>query len=199
MSRYTVKNKSSSRSKYISRSRSKSKNKTKTKKQRKQKGCSVPYLDIEYGDGNGNITVSNQQLTKDQTINQPTVTIQNANPESIYLITMLDPDAPNGQGQSGNHTWTHWVITYKGNQQLKEYVSYSPPSPPAATHRYIFSLYDITNTSENLNIEPLIDNTQRGTYYDEVLKQKIQKLNPVTTNTTTQFTVKAAGQQHISN
>jgi phosphatidylethanolamine-binding protein (PEBP) family uncharacterized protein len=191
------KSKKISRSKNTTKSKTTSKNKSKKQNIKKQNGGNNVSLDIKYND----ITISGQQLTKEQTANQPSITIKNentntntntnTNPNSRYLITMTDPDAPNGEGNQGNHTWTHWVLTYNGinNNIDKIYVPYTGPSPPVGTHRYIFNLYDVSNIT-NLDELNFINN-DRSNYYENILKNKINKINNFIPISTTQFTVSA--------
>lgn len=97
-----------------------------------------------------------QDLTGKSTIyqNAPIVKLQNANPNRDYLLTMYDPDAPNGiENKMGNHIHTHWVAKIgsgvssgSGNDNiLQTFLEYAPPTPPNGTHRYIFTIYDITS------------------------------------------------------
>ena len=194
MSRYRItkkklknktKSKKQSRSKYISRRKYISRN-------RKQKGGNNESLDIVYPD---NIQINSQELTKEQTSSQPSITITNADPNKTYLLAMLDPDAPNGEGQLGNHTYTHWVITYKGSIPLNTYVKYAGPSPPRGKHNYIFNLYDVSNMANNManNLDELKNNNDtidRSNYYETTLENKI-KIQNLQSISRKQFTVTA--------
>ena len=97
-----------------------------------------------------------------------------------YLITMTDPDAPNGiENKLGNFTYTHWVFTRKGNDNniYNEIVSYAPPSPPKGTHRYIFNLYDVSMIDNNeLNILHY-NNNNNAKYYETTLQPFLDKKN----------------------
>jgi len=100
---------------------------------------------------------------------QPIIKLQNANNKlqsqsqsqtqlqltnKIYLITMIDPDAPNGiENKVNNKTYTHWVAILDSiniGQIKKTFVKYMPPTPPKGKHRYIFNLYDISDYKNNL-------------------------------------------------
>ena len=96
----------------------------------------------------GLIISNNQDLTgKDKFYNkEPTVIITNANPNKLYMVTMTDPDAPNGEGNPNNFVFTH-LVYIKSDKAKIIYVPYSPPTPPQGIHRYQFNLYDITNKS----------------------------------------------------
>ena len=101
-----------------------------------------------------NIISNNKDLTGQDAIfnKEPNVAITNSKPNKIYMITMTDPDAPNGEGNSNNFVYTHWVyviVNKKIDNQIKQekiiFMPYSPPTPPSGTHRYQFNLYDISN------------------------------------------------------
>ena len=65
------------------------------------------------------------------------------------MITMTDPDAPNGDDKKyelTNKVYVHWVYIQEQEKKKKiVFVPYAPPSPPNGTHNYIFRLYDITD------------------------------------------------------
>jgi phosphatidylethanolamine-binding protein (PEBP) family uncharacterized protein len=101
-----------------------------------------------------NIISNNKDLTGQDAIfnKEPHVVITNAKPNKIYIITMTDPDAPNGEGNSNNFVYTHWVyviVNKKIDNKIKQekiiFMPYTPPTPPSGTHRYQFNLYDISN------------------------------------------------------
>lgn len=118
---------------------------------------------------------NNQDLTNEYNSGnlskQPDINILNAEKDKTYLLTLTDPDAPNGEGQTGNHIWTHWVATIKNNILGNLIVPYAPPSPPRGTHRYEFKLYD----TSILNGLPssLADSDERGNYYNNHLAKLI--------------------------
>ena len=91
---------------------------------------------------------------------EPNILINNALPNRLYMVTMTDPDAPNGEeNPNNNFVFTHWV--YIQSQITKKkiiFIPYSPPTPPSGTHRYQFNLYDITNKSVNNVITKLTTN-----------------------------------------
>jgi phosphatidylethanolamine-binding protein (PEBP) family uncharacterized protein len=129
------------------------------------------------GQNNSNIVcASNIDLSgKDNFYNEePTVIITNANQNKLYMVTMTDPDAPNGEGKQDNFIFTHWVYTQsnidktdkteKNEKQI--YVPYSPPTPPKGTHRYQFRLYDITeNKNKNVNVNLNMNNNDNKMNY----------------------------------
>ena len=127
-------------------------------------------LSINYG----NIQIKyNQDLTgKDNFYNkEPTVIITNAKPNKLYMVTMTDPDAPNGKGNPENFVFTHWVFTQKQEKKEKQakiiYVPYSPPTPPQGTHRYQFT-YDITEI-KNINSLIMNNNDNKMNYFSNKL------------------------------
>ena len=130
----------------INKFRGGSNNKTKTKNitinNSKKESLTIFYPDVVISD---NINLTNKNYQK-----QPDVIINNADKNKIYLITMTDPDAPNGEGNSNNFVYTHWVYTQSKENNMV-YVPYLSPSPPKGTHRYQFNLYDITNKISNKN------------------------------------------------
>lgn len=82
----------------------------------------------------------------------PTVMINNAKEKHIYMVTMTDPDAPNGKDATDNYRFIHWVyIQIQSKKQKVVFVPYAPPSPPKGIHRYQFNLYDITNKTFDTN------------------------------------------------
>ena len=188
-------------------------NKTKSNKKNYHKGGQQQSLPItftvEYSDLG--IIKPNQDLTgQSQYYNkQPIIKIQNlppnANTNSLYLIIMYDPDAPNGlevTDKSSNHIYTHWVATMntntntKNNSNIKQIlVKYAPPTPPKGTHRYIFNLYDITKKKDDLNFLNTLmmdnnsnNNDTRSSYYNNKLSN-FDKLNQIIFSTS--YTVNA--------
>jgi phosphatidylethanolamine-binding protein (PEBP) family uncharacterized protein len=112
------------------------------------------FLKIFYNDV---IIVDDINITGKDYKTEPTVVVNNANPKKIYMITMTDPDAPNGEQEKDktiNRTYTHWVYIQTENKKII-FVPYSPPTPPHGTHRYIFNLYDITNKTYNNKSEKI--------------------------------------------
>jgi len=120
---------------------------------------------------------------------KPTVVITNEDPNKIYMVTMTDPDAPNGMEEGidkgKNLVFTHWVYIQQNNTKT-EYVPYAPPSPPKGTHRYQFKLYDVTGigkTKLDLDLNFKMNNSgnnNRMTYFDN----KLKKINNNGTNGT---------------
>lgn len=51
------------------------------------------------------------------------------------LFIMFDPDAPNGEGNSGNEVYIHYLKIINNNKNVI-YYSYKPPTPPKGTHNY---------------------------------------------------------------
>ena len=102
-----------------------------------------------------------QLLAKKQSYytGQPNIFIKNAIPKITYLVTLTDPDAPNGESKDNqiiktNKTYTHWVFTQQGTDNTllsphTEYVKYAPPTPPRGVHRYVFTLYSIKKRNAN--------------------------------------------------
>lgn len=134
-----------------------------------------------------NIINHKQDLTnyKQLYVKPPVVKINNVDPNSkkIYLISMTDPDVPNGienknkfdNNNTISRTWTHWVFTCDANNKILDtYVFYNPPSPPQGTHRYVFDIYDVTNINLNkleFHSESINSPVNRNTYYDNYLKK----------------------------
>jgi phosphatidylethanolamine-binding protein (PEBP) family uncharacterized protein len=111
------------------------------------KGGNQISLQIKYSNmdtsitNNENITEKIKQLKSQNNTNPPEFEILNASPDSLYLISMTDPDAPPG-------TFTHWIFTIKNNKIIHTYTEYMHPSPPSDTHKYIFNIYEIQNNLE---------------------------------------------------
>ena len=172
-----------------------------------QKNLPITFT-IEYS-GLG-IIKPNQDLTGQSQYynNQPIIKIQNlppnANTNSLYLIIMYDPDAPNGlevTDKSSYHIYTHWVATIntntntntKNNSNIKQIlVKYAPPTPPKGTHRYIFNLYDITQKKDDFLNTLMMNNNNnndtRSSYYNNKLSN-LDNSNPIIFSTS--YTVKA--------
>lgn len=165
------------------------------RRSRIQIGASVESLSISY---NGKSIVNGSNITDNIDYDYskaPQITINNSDINKTYLITMTDPDAPNGlENKLGNFTYTHWVFTRKANDDktYKEFVSYAPPSPPRGNHRYQFNLYDVSMIDTNiLNINNKLDRTKYFITTLQLFLDKInKKINPLLP--TFQFKVKAA-------
>jgi len=92
------------------------------------------------------------------------------------MVTMTDPDAPNGEGNLNNFVFTHWVYTQSNRDKTEKneknekqiYVPYSPPTPPKGTHRYQFRLYDITE-NKNINSLNMNNNDNKMNYFSNKL------------------------------
>ena len=126
---------------------------SRTRIMRQKGGASLnhnPEITVSYD--NGNLQVVNGQDLTDEWANgngklkaPPNINIINSigtEKGKTYLITMTDPDAPNGQGASGNQTWTHYVATMQNSTLKKILVPYQQPSPPHGIHRYEIKAYD---------------------------------------------------------
>jgi phosphatidylethanolamine-binding protein (PEBP) family uncharacterized protein len=182
-------------------------NKNKTKKNSSQ----LEYLQLSYLDTVLQNIKNNQDITNIPNITNvstiyskpPKIKIQNAK-SKLYLISMTDPDAPNGIQQTNktmnkstqNHTYTHWVYLQDMRKQnttntsnipppTQIIVPYAPPTPPKGIHRYQFKIYDLTNlpqtildTIKNKINNKINTNPDRNTYYRNNLKKIVKyKLN----------------------
>jgi len=102
----------------------------------------------------GLVIVDGVDLTRKENFynNAPSIIINNAKENSIYMVTMTDPDTPNGKDATDNYRFVHFVyIQIQSKKQKVVFVPYAPPSPPKGIHRYQFNLYDITNKSFDTN------------------------------------------------
>ena len=142
-----VKRKSKRRTKRTKRSSTK---RSSTKRKTKQKGGdlhsifrvgkalleNLEPIKVTYGT---TVLQPNQDLTgKEILYNKKPMIKFNPHKEKTYLITMTDPDAPNG-------IWTHYVVLMNNNSVLEEVYPYQPPTPPpnSGVHHYIFNAYEI--------------------------------------------------------
>jgi phosphatidylethanolamine-binding protein (PEBP) family uncharacterized protein len=144
-------------------------------KSRIQRGGNGESLTISY---NGKSIINGSNITGSIDYSKaPTITIDNADSNKTYLITMTDPDAPNGlENKLGNFTYTHLVFTRNGNDNntYKEIVSYVSPSPPRGTHKYQFNLYNVSQ----INTDGLkVNNNNNADYYKTTLQPFLNKNN----------------------
>jgi len=173
----------------IARSIPKSKSRSRYKKTKKTKqhgsGSSNNQTDQIFSITYGSMRINPLQefTTNTQLLQKPIVTInlnsQNLvkQPNQEYVVIMTDPDAPNGEHNTDNHVYTHWIFIYPTIESILEYV---PPNPPYGKHRYQFNVYamDKTQIQEIKNIVKTPENT-RSNYYtqmDNVIKNS-QKIN----------------------
>ncbi|KAK5646319.1 hypothetical protein RI129_004783 [Pyrocoelia pectoralis] len=92
--------------------------------------------DVKVNEGN--------ELTPSQAKSVPTVQ-WNADPDKLYLLAMVDPDAPSRSNPTFRE-WQHWLVgnipgcDIEKGDLLSEYIG---PSPPQGTgfHRYVFLVY----------------------------------------------------------
>ena len=149
------------------------------RKSRIQIGGEGESLTISY---NGKSIVNGSNITGIIDYSKaPQITINNSDINKTYLITMTDPDAPNGEDNiDNNFTFTHWVFTRKGNDNntYNEIVLYVPPSPPRGIHRYQFNLYDVSLINTN---ELKVNNNNNADYYKITLEQFISN-KPILSN-----------------
>ena len=128
-------------------------------------------------------------------VNAPIVNLKGAVDNQKYLVIMYDPDAPNGEGQNGNHHHVHWIFIQNsrngnngsngsngsntgisGRQTILEY---HQPSPPRGTHRYIFNVYNANGITVS-DINSLVESGKTNTYNNTIMK-KLTKIehNPM--------------------
>ncbi|CAF1359975.1 unnamed protein product [Adineta ricciae] len=94
---------------------------------------------------NENINGKNQ-LTKEQTQQQPTINIKQHLDNKKYLtLVMIDPDAPSGENPITG-PFIHWILAnFKANdgKDGQPICAYTGPGPRAGTgrHRYMFLIY----------------------------------------------------------
>ncbi|KAM3924957.1 phosphatidylethanolamine-binding protein 4 isoform 2-T2 [Leptodactylus fuscus] len=116
--------------------------------------CSID-LHVEYP-GIGDVSCKHipqcQNFTQDlfKKWGAPVVTYSNAQEDKIYVLLMIDPDAPSRNNPRFQH-WRHWLLAdIQGRDLLsgkglkgRVITEYKGPSPPANTgyHRYEFLLY----------------------------------------------------------
>ncbi|XP_067857107.1 phosphatidylethanolamine-binding protein 4 [Heptranchias perlo] len=80
----------------------------------------------------------------------PQVTFPQAKKDKMYVLIMVDPDAPSRKNPT-YRLWRHWLVTGILGKDLQTGViqgtvlsEYRPPTPPSGTgyHRYQFLLYE---------------------------------------------------------
>jgi phosphatidylethanolamine-binding protein (PEBP) family uncharacterized protein len=132
--------------------------------------------------------------TNTQLLQKPIVTInlnsQNLvkQPKQEYVVIMTDPDAPNGENNSGNHVYTHWIFIYSSNETKTNstarntILEYVPPTPPYGKHRYQFNVYAMDQNAIT-DIRNKVQNPEnnRSNYYKQMenVITKSQKVNNV--------------------
>jgi len=89
---------------------------------------------------------------------KPTVQLLNAQPNELYTLAMLDPDAPSVKNPAFRE-WRHWlVVNISGGDLSKadEISKYQAPEPDQDTgiHRYVFLLF---KQLTRLEIPPMKD------------------------------------------
>ncbi|XP_072914517.1 phosphatidylethanolamine-binding protein 4 isoform X2 [Hemitrygon akajei] len=81
---------------------------------------------------------------------EPLVKFPEAKEGMMYVLIMVDPDAPSKSNPVFRH-WRHWLVTnihgrdlLDGNVKGMVLSEYRPPTPPSGTgyHRYQFFLYE---------------------------------------------------------
>jgi phosphatidylethanolamine-binding protein (PEBP) family uncharacterized protein len=121
--------------------------------------------------------------TNTQLLQKPIVTInlnsQNLvkQPSQEYVVIMTDPDAPNGENNSGNHVYTHWIFIYSSNEiktnntNINTILEYAPPKPPYGKHRYQFNVYAMDQNAIT-DIRNIVQNPEnnRSTFYTQIVK-----------------------------
>ena len=108
----------------------------------KKESVVIYYPDIVIADG---IDITGKKYN-----DAPHVIINNLDPKKIYMVTMIDIDAPDGNDEkykNTNKVFVHWVYIQTPDKKII-FIPYSPPAPPKGTHRYQFHLYDITNKKD---------------------------------------------------
>lgn len=100
------------------------------------------------------------ELTPTQVKNEPTVSYQ-ADSDSYYLLSMIDPDAPSRQEPTLREV-LHWLVgnipgsAVSKGEVLTEYLGSAPPRD-TGLHRYTFLLY--TQPGKLTFDEPRINKT----------------------------------------
>lgn len=143
---------------------------------------SINYPDIGLDITNGSDLTEAHKAGK--LVNAPTVNLKGTVDNQKYLVIMYDPDAPNGEGQNGNHHHVHWIFIQNcsngnngnntGISGRKTILEYHQPSPPRGTHRYIFNVYDANGITVS-DINSLTESGKTNTYNDAIMK-KITKI-----------------------
>ena len=83
-----------------------------------------------------------------------------------HLQIMFDPDAPNGEGQSGNKVHVHFLKLGR-----KKIFHYAPPSPASGTHNYYCLSINIDNEIKKKELYKKLHNlTDRQDYVFQTLK-----------------------------
>ncbi len=152
-----------------------------TPNQTNQSNQSNQIFSITYG--SMKIKYLQEFATNTQLLQKPIVTInlnsQNLvkQPNQEYVVIMTDPDAPNGENNSGNHVYTHWIFIYSSNETKinntarNTILEYVPPTPPYGKHRYQFNVYAMDQNAIT-DIRNIVQNpmNNRSTYYKQIAK-----------------------------
>ncbi|CAG0913215.1 unnamed protein product [Notodromas monacha] len=101
-------------------------------------------LNVQY-EGGVQATFGNE-LKPSETAKEPKLSASELNPEKLYTLIMVDPDAPS-RANPLFRSWLHWlVINIPGQQISKGQVifPYAGPAPPKGTgqHRYYELMFE---------------------------------------------------------
>ena len=102
----------------------------------------------------------NSQFVNDLDLERRFRKINNCN-----LFIMFDPNAPNGEGNSGNEVYIHYLKIINNNKNVI-YYSYKPPTPPKGTHNY----YALSIKLDNNKILDLVNLLQRNNIKTKSIK-----------------------------
>merc|ERR1719184_12230 len=104
-------------------------------------------LQVEYPEGPAAL---GDTLQVSKTGSQPLVSFPGADPDQLYTIAMVDPDAPSRENPRAAQ-WNHWLVTNIEGSALaaggevdgKVLMKYSGPAPPQGSgpHRYVLLVY----------------------------------------------------------
>jgi len=132
----------------------------------------------------------------------PRLVWSQANPDSLYTIVIIDPDAPSPD-QPVMSEWLHWLLVNVRGSDLSSgdlggllLASYAPPTPPQNTgpHRYVLSIYEQSNTIEEFSFKKI---TQAGDM--KRAKWNLEKWLKETSNSNTSHRKDSSRTRHSKN
>jgi phosphatidylethanolamine-binding protein len=114
-------------------------------------------------------------LSFEEVQKMPTIKF-NKDPNKLYTIIMVDPDAPSRKNPIYKY-WLHWLII--NNHDI--IAPYHPPAPPAGSgrHRYYFYLFEQKSVSNKDKLNNLYEERNNFNLENFIVKYNLNQINCV--------------------